>query len=85
MSCWAFCGIVVLMCKLFARFLWKATETIVDPKEEETSGDGTEVIWPTIKVFKWTGMNDYVALCEKDSVSVGGGYEKLYLLIEHFH
>jgi hypothetical protein len=24
-------------------------------------------------------MNDYVALCEKDSVSFGGGYETLYL------
>lgn len=67
------------MYKLLARFLWKATETIVDPKEEEASGDGMEVIWPNIKAFKWTGMNDYVALSEKDSLSWGGGYEKLYL------
>jgi len=66
---------------LRARFLWKATETIVDPKEEAI-GEDTEVIWPAIKVFKWTGMNDYVALCEKDSVSFGGGYETLCLLVK---
>lgn len=66
------------------RFLWKATETIVDPKEEEAIGEDVEVLCPTVKVFKWTGMNDYVALCEKDSVSFGGGYEKLCLRAKDF-
>ena len=70
-------GGMSLICGLRTRFLWKATETIIDPKEEETIGEDAEVIWPAVKVFKWTGMNDYVALCEKDSVSFGGGYETL--------
>jgi TLD len=26
-----------------------------------------------VKVFKWTGKNDYVALCEPESISFGGG------------
>lgn len=67
------------MRELLARFLWKATETIADPKEEHAGGEDAKIVWPAIKVFKWTGMNDYVALCEKDSVSFGGGYAMLYL------
>ena len=70
---------------LLARFLWKAIETVVDPKEEEASREDVEVIWPAIKVFKWTGMNDYVALCEKDSVLFGGGYELPHLRIQHYY
>jgi hypothetical protein len=27
----------------------------------------------SIHVWKWTGRNDYVALCELDSISFGGG------------
>lgn len=27
----------------------------------------------TVKVFKWTGKNEYVALCEADYISFGGG------------
>lgn len=67
-----------------ARFLWKATETVIDSKGE-ANWEGEEVIWPAVKVFKWTGMNDYVALCEKSSVSIGGGYEVLHLRIWHFY
>ena len=26
-----------------------------------------------VRVFKWTGKNDYVALCEPESISFGGG------------
>ena len=26
-----------------------------------------------VRVFKWTGRNDYVALCEPDYISFGGG------------
>jgi hypothetical protein len=68
------------MCEPLARFLWRAMEPIVNPKAE-ASGDDAEVVWPVVKIFKWTGMNDYVALCEKDSVSFGGGYVMLYLLV----
>jgi hypothetical protein len=28
----------------------------------------------TLRVYKWTGKNDYVALCETDYISFGGGY-----------
>jgi len=70
-----------LICGLRARFLWKATEAIIDPKGE-ASGEDAEVVWPPVSIFKWTGMNDYVALCEKDSVSFGGGYETLCLRVK---
>ena len=26
-----------------------------------------------LEVFKWTGKNDYVALCEPEFISFGGG------------
>ena len=26
-----------------------------------------------LRVFKWTGRNDYIALCEPDYISFGGG------------
>lgn len=47
-------------------FLWK-TRTSNDPQHVEG-----------VKVFKWTGRNDYVALCENDSLSFGGGYGFCY-------
>jgi hypothetical protein len=34
----------------------------------KVTGDGDKV-----RVFKWTGKNDYVALCEPESISFGGG------------
>ena len=40
------------------RFLWR-----VDPHDNHE-----------IQVYKWTGRNDYVALCEKGGFSFGGGY-----------
>jgi len=42
-------------------------------------GSGESFLWKWIEdrgelgVFKWTGRNDYVALCEPDSISFGGG------------
>lgn len=30
------------------------------------------------QVFKWTGKNDYVALCEPGFLSFGGGYRFLF-------
>lgn len=39
---------------------------------------------PTVEFFKWTGRNDYVALCEPDSVSVGGG-SVLTIQLGSFH
>ena len=40
-------------------FLWKA---------DKNSADGSGV-----RVYKWTGRNDYVALCDTDGFSFGGG------------
>lgn len=41
------------------RFLWRETR-----KNDAPAG---------VNVFKWTGKNDYVALCEPDYISFGGG------------
>ena len=41
-------------------------------------GSGESFLWQMVgkdrvRVFKWTGRNDYVALCEPDYISFGGG------------
>lgn len=43
-------------------------------------GGGDSFLWcrrtrrsESLKIFKWTGRNDYVALCDTDSISFGGG------------
>ncbi|KII83721.1 hypothetical protein PLICRDRAFT_439093 [Plicaturopsis crispa FD-325 SS-3] len=40
-------------------------------------GSGESFLWKYVdgklRVFKWTGRNDYVALCEPDYISFGGG------------
>jgi hypothetical protein len=41
-------------------------------------GGGESFLWRaeadgSVRVWKWTGRNDYVALCETDSISFGGG------------
>lgn len=45
-------------------------------------GGGDSFLWKSekgvegnakVKVFKWTGKNDYVALCDTDGFSFGGG------------
>ncbi|KAG8902166.1 oxidation resistance protein 1 [Tulasnella sp. 403] len=55
-------------------FLWKTT-----------SGDGRDKRKGRVegvKVFKWTGRNDYVALCEADQLSFGGGDGKVGLFVD---
>lgn len=41
-------------------------------------GGGDSFVWKYVdgkfEVFKWTGRNDYVALCEPDYISFGGGW-----------
>lgn len=60
-------------------FLWRVehegleSARVGNPKDEKIADDGT-VVLPQLKVWKWTGRNDYVALCETDSISLGGGY-----------
>lgn len=36
-----------------------------------------------MRVFKWSGKNDYVALCEPEYISFGGGY--VYLWTQNPH
>lgn len=42
-------------------------------------GSGESFLWKQesdetpVHVFKWTGKNDYVALCEPEYISFGGG------------
>jgi len=43
-------------------------------------GSGESFLWKwleeedDLRVFKWTGRNDYIALCEPNFISFGGGY-----------
>ncbi|KAH9974212.1 TLD-domain-containing protein, partial [Russula compacta] len=41
------------------------------------TGSGESFLWKAqgdgVRVFNWTGKNDYVALCEPESISFGGG------------
>ncbi|KAG8988373.1 oxidation resistance protein 1 [Tulasnella sp. 427] len=59
-------------------------------------GSGESFLWKTVgpnpashfgapsgvKVFKWTGRNDYVALCESEYLSFGGGDGKYGLYVD---
>ncbi|KAF8575744.1 TLD-domain-containing protein [Ramaria rubella] len=53
-------------------------------------GSGESFLWRSIihhgkenvEVFKWTGKNDYVALCEAAFISFGGGYGKYGLYLD---
>jgi hypothetical protein len=58
------------------RFLWKAESASSNPSSNSNSNQaptagGGEMI--RVKTFKWTGKNDYVALCSDEAVSFGGG------------
>lgn len=50
------------------RFLWKTNSVVPDPSQEQDDD-----LLPVLDVYKWTGKNDYVALCEPDFLSLGGG------------
>ncbi|KAJ3482355.1 hypothetical protein NLI96_g7033 [Meripilus lineatus] len=51
----------------------------IHPSKGAYFGSGESFLWKfwpkekKVKVFKWTGRNDYIALCESDYVSFGGG------------
>ena len=51
----------------------------IHPSKGAYYGSGESFLWQAapdggrVRVFKWTGRNDYVALCEPDYVSFGGG------------
>ncbi|PIL26353.1 hypothetical protein GSI_12109 [Ganoderma sinense ZZ0214-1] len=50
----------------------------IHPSKGGYYGSGESFLWQMVgkdrlRVFKWTGRNDYVALCELDYISFGGG------------
>ncbi|RPD72704.1 TLD-domain-containing protein, partial [Lentinus tigrinus ALCF2SS1-7] len=50
----------------------------IHPSKGAYYGSGESFLWQKVgpdrvRVFKWTGKNDYVALCEPDYISFGGG------------
>ncbi|KAI9060365.1 TLD-domain-containing protein [Trametes sanguinea] len=50
----------------------------IHPSRGSYYGSGESFLWQLVgkdrvRVFKWTGKNDYVALCEPDYISFGGG------------
>ncbi|THH17027.1 hypothetical protein EW146_g3712 [Bondarzewia mesenterica] len=48
----------------------------VHPSKGSYYGSGESFLWKSsdkLKVYKWTGKNDYVALCEPKYLSFGGG------------
>ncbi|KAF9507340.1 hypothetical protein BS47DRAFT_1304131 [Hydnum rufescens UP504] len=52
---------------------------------ESYYGSGESFLWKNqngLQVFKWTGKNDYVALCEQDYISFGGGDGKYGLFLD---
>ncbi|KAG8685009.1 oxidation resistance protein 1, partial [Ceratobasidium sp. 395] len=57
-------------------------------KHEGYTGSGESFLWSQqqdgtpVKVFKWTGKNDYVRLCESDFISFGGGNGKFGLYLD---
>ncbi|CEL58001.1 Oxidation resistance protein 1 OS=Cryptococcus neoformans var, neoformans serotype D (strain JEC21 / ATCC MYA-565) GN=OXR1 PE=3 SV=1 [Rhizoctonia solani AG-1 IB] len=57
-------------------------------KHEGYAGTGESFLWTQrqdggpLNVFKWTGKNDYVRLCEADFISFGGGNGKFGLYLD---
>lgn len=50
--------------------------------------DGYRFLWKAhgdgVRAFSWTGKNDYVALCEPESISFGGGCVMSRTCRKHF-
>ncbi|ELU41951.1 TLD domain-containing protein [Rhizoctonia solani AG-1 IA] len=57
-------------------------------KQDGYAGTGESFLWSQkqdggpVKIFKWTGKNDYVRLCETDFISFGGGNGKFGLYLD---
>lgn len=58
---------------LLSSFLWKTTRTPSTASASASAEQGRDV-----RVFRWTGANDYVALTETHYLSVGGGNDGRY-------
>lgn len=64
------------------RIVYRIGRIVSSPPPPQTSRSLTarhrhRFLWKargdSVEVFKWTGQNDYVALCEPESISFGGG------------
>ncbi|KAG6827072.1 hypothetical protein H0H92_013325 [Tricholoma furcatifolium] len=57
--------------------VWMGKEGVHPSRGKGYYGSGDSFLWKylggKLKVFKWTGRNDYVALCEPQYISFGGG------------
>ena len=59
---------------------WMGEGLRMSKGNEKYYGSGESFLWKwleaeeELRVYKWTGKNDYVALCEPDFISFGGGY-----------
>ncbi|KAG5637154.1 hypothetical protein H0H81_005598 [Sphagnurus paluster] len=59
--------------------VWMGKDGVRPSRGKGYYGSGESFLWkytPTsgeLKVFKWTGRNDYIALCEPEFISFGGG------------
>lgn len=57
--------------------LWMGEEGVHPSRGKGYYGSGESFMWKYVdgkfEVFKWTGRNDYVALCEPEYISFGGG------------
>ncbi|KIJ95537.1 hypothetical protein K443DRAFT_682940 [Laccaria amethystina LaAM-08-1] len=57
--------------------VWLGEEGVRNGKGSGYYGSGESFLWKfdgeKLEVFKWTGKNDYVALCESEYISFGGG------------
>jgi len=59
----------------------------IHPSKGSYFGSGESFLWQLksnngLKVFKWTGKNDYFALCESDYISFGGGEGRYGLYLD---
>lgn len=57
--------------------VWLGEEGVRNGRGRGYYGSGESFLWKfdgeKLEVFKWTGKNDYVALCEPEFISFGGG------------
>ncbi|KAG5730069.1 hypothetical protein E4T56_gene1877 [Termitomyces sp. T112] len=57
--------------------VWIGKEGVHPSRGKGYYGSGESFLWKYIghklQIFKWTGKNDYVALCEPEYISFGGG------------
>jgi hypothetical protein len=63
--------------------VWMGEEGVHPSHGKGYYESGESFVWKYVdvkfEVFKWTGRNDHVALCEPEFISFGGGYVSYYI------